>query len=114
MSGDAFMNGINDFLKDGMLHPYDKKNPYICTTKATATAATEDGTMLDTCTVNFELIYENTDLVDAAKTMDVVVTATGSRSNPAYTVTGNTATLATLLQNTQTDEHGPVYTSSDP
>ncbi len=114
MSGDAFMNGINDFLKDAMLHPYDRKNPYICTARATATAATGDGTMLDTCTVNFELIYENTDLVDAAKTMDVVVTATGSRSNPSYTVTGNTATLAALLQNTQTDEHGPVYASSEP
>lgn len=114
MSGDAFMNGIHDFLKDAMLHPYDKKNPYICTARATATAATEDGTMLDTCTVKFELIYENTDLVDAAKTMDVTITATGSRSNPAYTVTGNKATLATLLHNTQTDEHGPVYTSGDP
>ncbi|MCM1232604.1 MAG: hypothetical protein NC489_20965 [Ruminococcus flavefaciens] len=114
MSGDAFMNGINDFLKDAMLHPYDKKNPYICATKAVATAATEDGTMLDTCTVNFELIYENTDLVEAAKTIDVVVTATGYYSNPSYTVSGNTVALSTLLQSTETDEHGPVYSSSDP
>lgn len=114
MSGDAFMNGINDYLKDAMLHPYDKKDPYICTARATAVAMTKDGTMSDTCTVNFELIYENTDLVDASKTMDVVVTATGSRSNPSYTVAGNRATLVTLLQNTQTDEHGPLYTSSEP
>ena len=114
MSGDGFVNNINGFLKDAMLHPYDKSAPYTSTTSATVTAATEDGTMKDTITVNFELIYENTDITDSARTMDVTITGTGSSSNPKYTLSGNTAALTTKLYNTTTDEHGPLYSSSDP
>lgn len=113
MSGDAFMNSINDFLKDALLHPYSQENPYICTTAATVTAKTEDGTMLDTCTVKFELIYENADITESSKTMDVTITATGLRSNPTYKVEGNTAALATVIHSTETDQHGPLYSSSD-
>lgn len=114
MSGDGFVNNINGFLKDAMLHPYDKSAPYTSTTSATVTAATEDGTMKDTITVNFELIYENTDITDSARTMDVTITGTGSSGNPTYTLSGNTAALTTKLYNTTADEHGPLYSSSDP
>lgn len=113
MSGDGFVNNVNGFLKDAMLHPYDKSAPYASTTSATVTAATEDGTMKDTITVNFELIYENTDITDSARTMDVTITGTGSRNNPTYVLSGNTAALTTKLHNTTTDEHGPLYSSSD-
>ena len=66
----------------------------------------------DNITINF--IYEDVEMAENNKTMDITVTATGSSSSPTYTVTGATsAQLAAVLHSSDASETGLNWSSAD-
>lgn len=63
-------------------------------------------------TVNFQ--YENVEMDKNAQTLDVVITASGNRSNPTYAVTGaTTGKVSAVLNSVNPDEKKVVYSSGD-
>ena len=66
----------------------------------------------DNVTVNF--IYEDVEMAENNKSMDLTITATGDRSYPTYTVTGDTsAQLEAVLHSRDASETGINWTSGD-
>lgn len=83
-------------------------------TKITAVdALSMDKNTKDSCNVTLNFKYEDVELSENAKTMDVVITASGNRNNPTYTITGNTAQLAAALHSVNPDEKKVVWSSSN-
>ena len=83
-------------------------------TKITAVdALSMDKNTKDSCNVTLNFKYEDVELSENAKTMDVVITASGNRSNPTYTVTGNMAQLTAALHSINLDEKKVVWSSSN-
>lgn len=63
-------------------------------------------------TVNFQ--YEDVEMSENAKNMDIVITATGNSSYPTYTVTGATnGALSAVLNSANAEETGLKWSSSD-
>lgn len=62
-------------------------------------------------TINFK--YENVVMSENTKTMDITLTASGRRSNPTYTLEGDTAALSAVINSINPDEKKVVYTSSN-
>lgn len=66
----------------------------------------------DNVTVNF--IYEDVEMAENNKTMDITITATGNRSYPTYTVTGATSEqLAAAIHSSKDGETGINWSSAD-
>lgn len=81
--------------------------------KVAVHAANDSSSVKDSCNVTVNFRYEDVEMDENAKTMDVVLTATGKRSNPAYTITGNTAAVSATLNSVRNGETKVVYSSSD-
>lgn len=74
----------------------------------------EEKTLKDSCNVVLNFQYENVELSENAKTMDVTVTATGSRSAPVYTVTGTVNTkVHGTIHSSRKEENKVVFSSGD-
>lgn len=83
-------------------------------TKVTAVDALSiDKNTKDSCNVTLNFKYEDVEMSENAKTMDVVITASGRRSNPTYTISGNMDQLAAILNSINPDESAIVWTSSN-
>lgn len=66
----------------------------------------------DNVTVNF--IYEDVEMAENNKTMDITITATGNRSYPTYTVTGATSEqLAAVINSSKEGETAINWSSAD-
>lgn len=76
-------------------------------------AANNSSSIKDSCNVTVNFHYEDVEMDENARTMDVVLTATGKRSNPTYTITGNTAAVSAVLNSVRDGETKVVYSSSD-
>lgn len=83
--------------------------------KKVAINVTNDAkTIKDSTNVTVNFNYENVEMDENAKTMDVVITASGNRSNPNYTVTGaTTGNVSAVLNSANPDEKKVVYSSGD-
>lgn len=83
-------------------------------TKITAVdALSMDKNTKDSCNVTLNFKYEDVELSENQKTMNVVITASGNRNNPTYTITGDTAQLTAALHSVNPDEKKVVWTSSN-
>lgn len=82
--------------------------------KKVAVHATNDSSSIkDSCNVTLNFRYENVEMEENAKSMELVLTASGNRSNPTYTITGNTAAVSAILNSARDGETKVVYSSSD-
>jgi len=81
--------------------------------KVAVNAANNSGSIKDSCNVTINFRYENVEMAETAKTMDLVLTASGSKSNPTYEISGNTAAISAILNSARAGEVKVVYSSSD-
>lgn len=81
--------------------------------KVAVHAANDSTSIKDSCNVTVNFRYENVEMDKNAKSMDLVLTASGKRSNPTYTITGNAATVSAVLNSAREGETKVVYSSSD-
>lgn len=74
----------------------------------------EEKTLKDSCNVILNFQYENVELSENAKTMEVTITASGSRSAPVYTVTGAvSAKVSGAIHSFRKEESKVVFSSGD-
>lgn len=81
--------------------------------KVAVHAANESSSIKDSCNVTVNFRYENVEMNENSKSMDLVLTASGNRSNPTYTITGNTAAVSAVLNSAWDGETKVVYASTD-
>lgn len=82
--------------------------------KVAAIAANSDMGTKDHANVTVNFQYEDVEMSENTKNMDVTITATGNRSYPTYTVTGATAAdLSAVLNSANPNENGLKWTTSD-
>lgn len=82
--------------------------------KVAINVANDTKTIKDSTNVTVNFNYENVEMAENAKTMDVVITASGNRSNPSYAVTGaTTGSVSAVLNSVNPDETKVVYSSGD-
>lgn len=67
----------------------------------------------DSYKVSIDFRYESVKMDENAKSMDLVLTASGNRSNPAYTITESATTVSAVLNSARDGETKVVYSSSD-
>lgn len=72
-----------------------------------------DKNVKDSCNVTVNFQYENVEMSENAKNMELTLTASGNRSNPTYTITGNTSSISAVLNSARDGETKVVYKSSD-
>lgn len=72
-----------------------------------------DKNVKDSCNVTVNFQYENVEMSENAKNMELTLTASGNRSNPTYTITGNTSSISAVLNSARDGETKVVYESSD-
>lgn len=73
----------------------------------------KDKKVKDSCNVTVNFQYENVEMSENTKSMDITLTASGNRSNPTYTITGNTSAISAILNSARDGETKVVYSSSD-
>lgn len=81
--------------------------------KAAVNAGNMGGSVRDSCNVTVNFRYENIELTENQKTLDVKLIASGSRSNPSYSIEGNSSAVSAALNSAKEGETKIVYSSSD-
>lgn len=76
--------------------------------------ANKEGTIKDSCNVLVNFKYEDVEMSENSKEMNVTLTATGNRSNPTYTFSGDLGTaVSAIINSADENEKGIVFTTSD-
>lgn len=81
--------------------------------KAAIHAVNGGKNMKDSCNVTVNFQYEDVEMSDSAKTLQVVLTASGPRNNPTYTITGAKDAVSAVINSVNPDEKDIVFSSSD-
>lgn len=71
------------------------------------------GNVKDSCNIMVNFHFENIEMAENQKTLDVKLVASGSRSNPSYSIEGNNGSVSAVLNSAREGETNIVYTSSD-
>lgn len=82
--------------------------------KTAVNARSKDGNTKDSCNITLDFQYEDVELSENTKTLNVELIATGSRSNPLYQWTGHISALQAAIHSVNPDENKVVYTSLNP
>ena len=80
--------------------------------KVAVNTTNKDQSIKDSCNVTVNFQYENVVMSENEKVMDVTLTASGSKSNPTYTIEGNEAQISAII-NSMKSEDKLVYSTSD-
>lgn len=81
--------------------------------KVAIDSTNEAKTIKDSTNVTVNFKYEDVVMSENAKTMDVTLTASGYRSNPSYTITGDKAAISAIMNSARDGETKVVYSSSN-
>lgn len=82
--------------------------------KVAVAAANDTASLKDHTNVTVNFQYEDVEMSANAKTMDIVITATGNRSTPTYQVSGTTkASLSAALHSANPNEKGLKWASNN-
>lgn len=79
--------------------------------KVSVNVTNKDGIIRDSCNVIVNFKYENVVMNENQKEMNATLTATGSRSNPTYTLQGDKATVSAIINSINPDDKKVIYTS---
>ncbi|WP_097006339.1 hypothetical protein [Lacrimispora amygdalina] len=82
--------------------------------KVTVNVTNKDSSLKDSCNVIVNFRYEDVKLSQNEKTIDVTLTASGSRSNPTYIFSGDLDTsISAIINSVDANEKYIVFTTSD-
>lgn len=76
-------------------------------------ASSKDKNTKDSCNVTINFKCENVVMSQNSKTMDVTITASGRRTSPTYTITGDSSQLSAIINSINKDEKKIVWSSSN-